>query len=624
MTSLPALAPENPRSATRRFFAALSHRLEFGDFIIFLYFAVFIRQYLWPADNQVFAWGATFALTCVLWVLHLRTKEPLEEKTPTSFWLIVALPLLAVYALRAALPDMSFDVLNYRLVSAERALRGFPFLAGDFLPTFYPLNPAPDMAYGILRHLAGYRLGTMLSYLALIWAALIIEKLLRPYLHRAWLRCAGVLLITFAEHMLFVVNTYLIDLLALPLLLEATARVLRLGQFAQPRANFIRVALLTGISVAFKISNLAFALPLLLLAARQLIAGGLWRDRRTALAVVLAGAAFAVPLLPHALYMYGETGNPIFPMFNSIFRSPYWPPVNHYDGRWGPRTLGEHVAWPVLVSLKPERTSELPVYSGRIPLVFVASIVGLLALWRDKQLRILCLLTIANSYLWSAGLTGYARYGSYVELLGGVTLLALAAAWWRATGARRWSFSLKRVAALLILVSLGAQVVMAAAYVRRYEWSMRPPLFAAPRVHAREARHLLRDRSLEAFLPDAERALLRQAEVWVESGYKASGVAVLLSPHTPMWCLFVNDYFYSATARERFARIVNEAAGKRVFALCLTADFNDCRHALTWRGLEVGRAIPVKIPFYSHRTSLDMLLIEVTPSPRDEQARAGM
>ena len=174
----------------------------------------------WAVENDLLAWYSRSpsrscgSCTCAL--------APAGERTPRVFLLVVALPLFFVFTLRVAFPDLSFDVLNHRLIQSERALRGEQLLPGDFFPTIFPFNPAPDMLTGLFRHALGYRLGTVVNLLALLWAGTVLEKILRPYVEGAAWRSAGVLLALFTEHALFQINGYMVDLLALPLLLEAT------------------------------------------------------------------------------------------------------------------------------------------------------------------------------------------------------------------------------------------------------------------------------------------------------------------------------------------------------------------------------------------------------------------
>ena len=117
---------ENPEPSLSNRFARVRKRIELSDALVFLYALVFIRQYLWILDHNVLAWAISVPLAAVCWYFYVATKPLEAEKLGVSFWLVVGLPLLAAYLLRAALPDHSFDVLTYHLLQAERTLRGTP------------------------------------------------------------------------------------------------------------------------------------------------------------------------------------------------------------------------------------------------------------------------------------------------------------------------------------------------------------------------------------------------------------------------------------------------------------------------------------------------------------------
>src|SRR4030095_4716950 len=90
-------------------YARVRRRVEFGDALLFLFALVFVRQYLWIIGNNAIAWTLSVPLALAGWYLYVVTKPFSSEKFGRSFWLAVALPLLAVYSLRAAFPDHSFD-----------------------------------------------------------------------------------------------------------------------------------------------------------------------------------------------------------------------------------------------------------------------------------------------------------------------------------------------------------------------------------------------------------------------------------------------------------------------------------------------------------------------------------
>ena len=598
-------------------------RVEFGDALLALYALVFARQYFWVVEQNALAWALASLVAAAGTYFYVKTKPLAPEPTHRSFWLVVALPLLLVYALRAPFPDFSFDVLNYRLLHAERSLRGPLFAAGDFFPTPAPYNPAPDTLTGLFRHALGYRLGTVVNLLALVWAAQILDRILRPFVARPWLRSLCVLAAVLAEHVLFEVNTYMADLLALPLLLEATRLALRVGEAERTRGVFVRVALLLGAAAAFKLTNLFAAVPLALVCARRALSGPRRLDARELFkTTALSLAAFAAPLLPFALYLYAQTGNPLFPFANGLFRSPFWTTTGGWDERWGPRGLWETLLWPALAFFEPGRHSELAVYSGRLGLGFAASLAGLLLGRRDEQVWMLCFVNLAGCLLWSAAGLGYSRYGLHLELLSGAAVVAVVAVLLRrariAQATETRPSPLRFAAAALLAALLAAQVFVAGRLTLRYEWAMRRTALNDFRGWVRDAKEFLRDRSLAAYLPAAERERLAGVGVWVESGMKTNGVEALLSPGTPVLGARHHEFFTTDESRRRFAEAVARAGDARALSLCLPEELPAALAVVRARGLGVERHAHIEIPFFSARRRVGMMLLEVS-LPRGEE-----
>lgn len=589
----------------------------FGAAILFPYLLVFVRQYLWFLNNQISAWSLTFLGAALLWLLFLQLQDD-EKRTPSQFWLVVAVPLFVVYAMRVAVPDTSYDVLNYHLVGSERGLRGWPFIPGDFFPPFYPLNPAPDMLLGIFRHLLGYRLGTVFNFMALLWTGTILVRILRPYLKSPWLLSFAALMVLWTEHALFLINTYMIDVLALPMLLEATRISLRpIEQEGQAARRLIQVGLLVGMSVALKVLNLAYAIPILFVYLHTLLCHrrSLWWPKLLKSAPLAALAAL-FPLIPYSVYMYRRTGNPIFPMYNAIFKSVYWPASNLYDGRWGSRTITGALLWPLRVAFNSNGTGELLVYSGRVSLATVAAFISLLIVWRDQRLRALSFATLLGAVLWGVTLTGYARYAIFVEMLGGtvvVGLLALLLSRWKDLWLTR---SLSVSLFLLLVAGTIVQLGRTSKYVMQTEWSQRPPIFEDQAGHKAEARFFLRDYRLENFLDEADRHQLADVGVWIESGPLTSGFQSLLNPDAPILCAYIPDYFYHAKGRESFERALNHSAGKKLATLCLKDNLDACNRVLADRGLEIVERYPVTMFVYSTRTNLQMYLLTLRVANR--------
>lgn len=602
-----------------RAFHAWRGRVEFGDGLALLYIVAFVREYLWALDSNALAWALTIPLAALGWLGYVSTKPFLAEKVGAPFWLIVGLPLLFVYALRVSFPDLSFDVLNYRLFHAERALRG-PLLApGDFFPTPAPYNPAPDIVTGLARLALGYRLGTIVNLWAMLWIARVCDSLLRPCVRRAWPRAGAVLLIVLAEHMLFEINNYMIDLLALPLMLEATRLALRADEAEDRRALFIHVALLLGAATALKLTNAVLIAPVIVLCAYRALAGRRRLALRdAALVTALSLAAFLASNLPYAAHLYQRTGNPLFPFANGFFRSPFWPTNGGWDGRWGPVGAWQTVAWPFLIFFDPARHSELGVYSGRLGLGFAAALCGsLVFVRRDARAFVLCAVTVAGCLLWSAAGMGYARYALYLEALAGVVVITLVSAI-ASSGATRAAATGRRLVAALVCALLVAQAALAARYVARYEWSMRPTAISNFRAYAAESKFLLRDRSLASFLSPEEREVFGGVGLWVESDAKSNGFEALLNPTAPAIAARHHEFFTTRDARLSFIHALGAAPGRRAYSLAFPGGLAAAREAIESRALRVESVTPISLPFFSTQGRVGMMLLEISvPEPSE-------
>jgi hypothetical protein len=590
-------------------------RVEGSDALIYLYAAVILRQALcWvPVPNAV-GWilsGLGAATVCWIYVV---TRKEIRTPPTLAFWILVALPLTFVFSLRVTFPDVSFDVLNYRIFHGARGLRGFLYGPGDFFPTPAPYNTAPDMAMGIMRLVFGYRLGSLINLFSLLWAAKIVDRLLTAGLTSAWLRAGAVLLIFTAEHLFFEINTYMMDLLAVPLLLEAARLSLSEVPPGARTTLLTRVAFLLGLSVAFKLVNIVVALPIALLCAWRFFfeTRAAFQPREAARATLLSLVAFLLPILPFTIYLYLEMGSPVFPLLNGVFKSPYWPPNSGWDQRWGPFGFGEVLIWPVKMFFNPERLSELLVYSGRMSLGFIACVVAWIVGWADPQLRRLSFLTLAGLVLWSLG-TGYIRYALVLELLAGLVLVTLALQ----------AMKQPRLIAIAVLIfcSLGLQTLLACKFTGKTEWSGRPTFFKYPDAWKREAHYLFRDRSLRSFSPKIDRTRFAQVDVWIESSIKTASLEILLNDRAPVIGLRSYESFASPEARRRFVAAVEQAAGKRMVTLCFEEDLNDAVQTIEKRGLIAGAQTRLELPFYSPDYRLGLVMIEVSGA---EQAAATM
>src|ERR1043166_1651400 len=163
------------QSSSRQWLNEFKQRLDVGALIFGPFLLALVWQYFAVIKTTILAWTLAVIVTACLWAVYVSIKEAASEKLSRWFWLVVALPLLLVYSIRFAFPDISFDVLNYHIFNSERALRGPLFLTQDFFPVVVTFNPTPDVLAGLYRHVLGYRVGTAMNLLTLIWTAAILD-----------------------------------------------------------------------------------------------------------------------------------------------------------------------------------------------------------------------------------------------------------------------------------------------------------------------------------------------------------------------------------------------------------------------------------------------------------------
>ena len=216
---------------------------------------------------------------------------------------------------------------------------------------------------------------------------------------------------------------------------------------------------------------------------------------------------------------------------------------------------------------------------------------------------------------------GYSRYGLYLEVLSGVTLIAVAASFLRVMRSDS-ALSWRTAVPAALIIALCAQATLACVYALKYEWSMRPTALSSWDSYRYEARYIFRDRRLKDFMNAETRSLFEGAGGWVESGPKSNGVEALIDPLLPNVTVNHHEYFATRDARHRFVRAVESGPPRRL-SLCMPEDLTQAREFVRGRGLTFVRSRPVQVPFFSQRRLLGMMLIEAA-LPEGEEGSAAL
>ena len=183
--------------------------------------------------------------------------------------------------------------------------------------------------------------------------------------------------------------------------------------------------ILGGIAVGLKLTYGIFGLALF----AALGALGTMRERLWRLAAMGGFLALGF-LLAYGFWgaiLYREYGNPFFPYFNAIFKSPYWEPINFFDRNFGPRDWLQAIAFPIYYARDHKLVAEVSFRDWRLAVLMVvaAGCVVKYALVRNKipdVWKFLSLFTLVAYLAWLK-LFGIFRYLVPLEMLSGALIV---------------------------------------------------------------------------------------------------------------------------------------------------------------------------------------------------------
>jgi hypothetical protein len=314
--------------------------------------------------------------------------------------------------------DINWDWRNYHEYSAFALINGRfdEDVAPAGIQTF--LNPLAYLPAYLLRHYVGAPFwGMMLGGIHGLNLALIYW-FSRAVLGRAangLTLAASVVIAASGPMTLSEVGTSFADLLtALPVI---AGLGLILSANVQHRTRYVVAGMLIGGAIGLKLTNMTFfvgAGASLLFAASPRIAlsyfavGG-------AVGALGTGGAWAWMLLQ-------EFGNPVFPFYNTVFRSPEAPIAAIADVRFMPLTLWDAAAYPFYWLIGNHRSSEWPFRDPRFAILFVllvanagASLFHKIQVFTRRDKQFLLFFSVAYG-MWLFAFSIH-RYAVVLELL---------------------------------------------------------------------------------------------------------------------------------------------------------------------------------------------------------------
>ena len=240
-------------------------------------------------------------------------------------WLILLLGAASIASLGLWLPSLNYDDNAVHLILPSQLLfDGYYHL--DVQTQSWAVAPwANNVLHGVAMMLAG---GEARPAVAVLWLLLGIVGAWR--LARALDASPGVAVAAaavFASQPLtgYFTTSMQVDGASTAILLNLAAMIFGPGRRSLGAGV---IGAICGLLLALKTSNLLYMVPLMVGVVAMQPAGTRlrWSAKMLATLFLVGGSSY--------LYAVLVTGNPVFPFYNAVFQSPYYPLENFRDKRW--------------------------------------------------------------------------------------------------------------------------------------------------------------------------------------------------------------------------------------------------------------------------------------------------
>jgi Dolichyl-phosphate-mannose-protein mannosyltransferase len=382
--------------------------------------------------NSTIVWSAFLILTLVelrpalRLARHFRTRVRGGEKffavVPEAPFLILLMAFAAVRNLTwSVVPEVEFDALNMRLSVPKMFLAAGRFV--DFPDIWHSyFVHLLEYVHGFCMALHGEAIAKLVVFVIGIAAAASVYSLGRLVFSPAVGLWAAAFFYT-TPLVSWGTGTAYNDN-AVAQFVTASLVAFLLWYRSQISGWIIVSGLLAGGAIAIKLNAVYAVIPLgiallVIVGSRRIPAGRRFRTVASFAIVVFLVAA------PWYLVVYILTGNPVFPLMNGIFRSPFWP-LNNTLMNAAEFGIGNSPAallrLPFRVTFDTIRFGEVLPRGSLGPLLLILIPLGLFKLRENREARIVTLVVIVYLVLWGYTFQ-YGRY--YTAIIPGLAIVAL-------------------------------------------------------------------------------------------------------------------------------------------------------------------------------------------------------
>ena len=352
----------------------------------------------------------------------LKKKKIIKFETNFSKVDLIFIAFLLIYLMASIVfPDLSWDTRSYHIYLQENVFEdkiNEDFFAGRNLNSF--LFALGDRVNYLFRIILGYRLGTIISYYLMIVLFYQVKKFLQKILENKNEKLISFFSI-FPVTMSIVFSytgSYYIDNLGLIFLMEIFYILLFEENILKEKIKLYTVSILIGISIGMKVTNIIFLIPLAILF--------LLKNFKTLKELKIYDYILIILflVLPWGIYgidNYIQTGNPVFPYYNNIFKSEYFKEESWVDTNFGPQNIIQFLLWPIYIVFNPKRAFDTRFVDIGWGIGFIVIFSYIIYSLKNKKINTklfeLSIIVFLNYYIWQLLLIGYVRYASILLVL---------------------------------------------------------------------------------------------------------------------------------------------------------------------------------------------------------------
>lgn len=363
------------------------------------------------------------------------------NKMDLVFWILFIILIVTTIVY----PDSFWDTRSYHIYLQDNPFVdkiNDDFFAGRTLNSF--LFALADRIHYVFRYFLGYRLGTLMSYYLLVVLYYQVKKFLTCILENRISKNI-ISILSILPLTLYVVieqtGTYYIDNFSVVFTLELFYIIFCENNVLRNRLNTYLMALIVGIIISIKVSNIALLVPLFVYFIVKNYKDLKYLKIYDYLVIIFL---FIFPYLSYMLDNIIQTGSPVFPYYNNILKSEYFMEESWKDTRFGGKTIIEILLWPLYGIKYPNRlydygNVDVMWYAGYVILIvyilfnlvrkitnFVTNKINnkkvkkeAMAIFKGESSEVfsLAVVLLFTYLMWSKVLVGYIRYAGVIAVL---------------------------------------------------------------------------------------------------------------------------------------------------------------------------------------------------------------